>query len=609
MSGRLQGLGVVVTRPRAAAERLAAELAREGARPLVFPALEIEDVAPGPALAQALDELPAAALAIFVSANAVERGLAAARARGPWPEGVAVAAVGDATAEALRNSGFARVISPASRQDSEGLLEAPELQAVLGKGIVIFRGEGGREKLKEALEERGARVTYAECYRRARPDEDPALLRAALERGEVQAVVAHSAETLENFMAMAGEAAAPHLARAALVVPHEAIARHPGAAGFARVLVAPPGTAALVDTLSQLRQTAPPPMPAPSPPPATPATPPRPAARRAGGDRFARLLAAVALVATAACAWIAIDARRSLETLEAQATSRLGELGTAERTLRASLEQAQADLRDAQSRVSQLESRAAEAQEQRVALEEMYRDISRSTDDRLLAEVEQMLVIAAQQLQLAGNVRGALVALQAADQRLARAEKLAASPLRRAITQDMERLRAVPQLDTVGLALKLDGLVAQVDALPLPLAESPPPPRAIRVRAADENTFARAARDLWDEMKGLVRIRSLDTPEPLLLAPSQAYFLRENLKLRLLAARVSLLARDEASFREDLKGAQAYIAKYFDAKAKPTAATLATLKQVADTPIAAATPDINASLAAARSARAAREKR
>ena len=167
----------------------------------------------------------------------------------------------------------------------------------------------------------------------------------------------------------------------------------------------------------------------------------------------------------------------------------------------------------------------------------------------------------------------------------------------------------MPQLDTVGLALKLDGLIAQVDALPLPLADSPPPARAIRVRAGEENTFARAARDLWDEMKGLVRIRSLDTPEPLLLAPSQAYFLRENLKLRLLAARVSLLARDEASFREDLKGAQAYIAKYFDAKAKPTAATLATLKQVADTPIAAATPDINASLAAARSARAAREKR
>ena len=104
-----------------------------------------------------------------------------ARARGPWPSGVPVAAIGDATAEALRNSGFPAVISPPVRHDSEGLLEMPELQSVRDKSIVVFRGEGGREKLKEALEERGARVTYAECYRRVRPQADAQPLAAALE--------------------------------------------------------------------------------------------------------------------------------------------------------------------------------------------------------------------------------------------------------------------------------------------------------------------------------------------------------------------------------------------------------------------------------------------
>jgi uncharacterized protein HemX len=94
-----------------------------------------------------------------------------------------------------------------------------------------------------------------------------------------------------------------------------------------------------------------------------------------------------------------------------------------------------------------------------------------------------------------------------------------------------------------------------------------------------------------------------------LLAPGQAYFLRENLKLRLLAARVALLARDEASFREDLRATQAWVAKYFDTKAKSTAAALAALRQVADSPVNIAVPDINASLAAVRTARAAREKR
>src|SRR5260221_8955853 len=103
----------------------------------------------------------------------------------------------------------------------------------------------------------------------------------------------------------------------------------------------------------------------------------------------------------------------------------------------------------------------------------MYRELSRSADDRVLSEVEQMLVLASQQLQLAGNVRGALAALQAADQRLARADKLAATPLRRAITQDMDRLKAVPQADTVGIAVKLDGRIAQSEAPPLLVAETP----------------------------------------------------------------------------------------------------------------------------------------
>ena len=110
-------------------------------------------------------------------------------------------------------------------------------------------------------------------------------------------------------------------------------------------------------------------------------------------------------------------------------------------------------------------------------------------------------------------------------------------------------------------------------------------------------------------MKGLVRIRDLETTDAPLLAPSQIYFLRENLRLRLLSARVALPARDEPSFREDLRAAQAWIVKYFDPRAKPTTVALATLKQVAESPVAIAVPDINASLAAVRAARAAREKR
>lgn len=256
-AGRLDGVGVVITRPREAAEVLAAELAREGARTFVFPTLAIEDLEPSPALEAALANLARARLAIFVSAHAVEKGLASVRRRGPWPRGAAVAAVGEATAKALRNSGFAHVISPRERHDSEALAQLPELQAdrVSGENIVIFRGQGGRERLKQLLEERGARVVYAECYRRVRPQGDPRPLLQAWARGEVHAVSALSGETLENFVAMVGLEGEAMLGSVALVVPHPAVGAHREARRFARVVVAGPGAEGIGEALSRLRVT------------------------------------------------------------------------------------------------------------------------------------------------------------------------------------------------------------------------------------------------------------------------------------------------------------------------------------------------------------------
>lgn len=327
-------------------------------------------------------------------------------------------------------------------------------------------------------------------------------------------------------------------------------------------------------------------------------------------DRLARALALLAIAAAVAIGWLAIEARLAVRSMETSAGGRLAELGSDSARTQAGLAQTQAALREAQARIGELESRIADTQQQRAALEEMYKDLARSADDRVLSEVEQMLVLASQQLQLAGNVRAALAALQAADQRLAKADKLAATPLRRAIAADMERLKAVPQVDTVGIAVKIDGLINQADTLPLVISENLPPPRpASRWRPVDDRGgFSRAARDFWDEMKGLVRIRDMETTDTALLTPAQSYFLRENLKLRLLSARVALLARDEPSFREDMRATQAWVARYFDPHAKPTTVALTTIRQLADTPVSIALPDVNASLAAVRSARAAREK-
>jgi uroporphyrinogen-III synthase len=253
----LEGLGVVLTRPEGAAGEIARELEQAGARTFLFPALAIRPIEDSAALDAVLDTLAKCDLAIFVSANAVEAGFAALGRLGiAWPKGLLAAAVGELTAAALRNSGVPRVISPQEGFDSEALLALPELQAVQGRNTIVFRGEGGREHLKQVLESRGARVAYAECYRRERPEVDPAPLLAAWARGEVQVVGVLSAETLENFVAMIGPEGRSRLASTVLVVTHEAIARHAEARRFGRVLVSRPGAAALAATLARVRDPA-----------------------------------------------------------------------------------------------------------------------------------------------------------------------------------------------------------------------------------------------------------------------------------------------------------------------------------------------------------------
>ena len=271
------------------------------------------------------------------------------------------------------------------------------------------------------------------------------------------------------------------------------------------------------------------------------------------------------------------------------------------------------DLRDAQNRVAQLEGKLAELQNQRVAIEEMTRDLARAPEDWLLAEIEQTLNIASRELILAGNVRAAIVALQTADQRLSRAEKVQAAPLRRAITQDLERLKAIPAIDTQGIALKLDNLSALASTLPLAVPTSMKDldglrPSGLAESKADLPWWRQMWRDFAHEMSDLIRIRELEPNEAALITPQQAIFVRENLKLRLLSARTSLLARDEANFKEDLKTARELIAKYFDQKAKVNQNAITSLKLLADNAVSIAAPDIVQSLNAVRAARAARER-
>ena len=229
---------------------MAALIRAAGGEPVLFPVIEIldpEDVQPLFAL---IDRLDAFDLAIFVSANAVQKALDLVHARRVWPAGLRVATVGRGSERELHRHGFADVIAPRERFDSEALLDLPALQDVTGKRVVIFRGDGGRELLGDALAARGATVEYAECYRRRRPDADATPLLALLARHELDALSVTSSEGLANLYGMLGEAAWRWMRETPLFAPHERIAAAARVLGVQTVVLTGPGDEGLVAGLA-----------------------------------------------------------------------------------------------------------------------------------------------------------------------------------------------------------------------------------------------------------------------------------------------------------------------------------------------------------------------
>lgn len=214
----LAGVRVLVTRPAHQAESLARLIEAAGGEAIRFPTLEIAAPRDTAALERRLAALDDFDLAIFISPNAVTHALPLLRARGGWPARVAVAAIGRGTAQALTQAGIQNVIAPADGADTEALLAVPPLRRVAGKRIVIFRGEGGRALLGDTLAARGARVEFAECYRRVRPTADAAPLGARLRAGGIDIVTATSVESLHNLHDMLDAAARERLRHTPIVV-------------------------------------------------------------------------------------------------------------------------------------------------------------------------------------------------------------------------------------------------------------------------------------------------------------------------------------------------------------------------------------------------------
>jgi len=645
---------VVITRPAGQSSELAARLAAAGIVTLDFPLIDIAPVADDTPLRAALASLERYALVVFVSPNAIDHAFAYSGAI--WPHALPIGVVGPGSVQALVRHGVAapahNVISPPSgtdddsaRFDSEGLFAALDTALgaanLEGKRVLIVRGDGGREWLAERLREAGAEVETVAAYRRLVPEPSIGAWARVHEllAGAPHAWLLTSSEGVRNLHELAQEhLTADELAQlkhATLVTPHPRIAQTARALGFESITVSGAGDERIARALLAAAPAAAPSVVQPVPsnpahsrmtetnastkaspqPAATTGLPPNPpftpyeAQKRRSASGPLLWFVVVIIACAAGVGGYALN--RKLERAEQQLAQRQQANDTQTNELRIKTEQALATVHQSDSQVAQLEGKLADAQSAQQALQQQYADLARNRDDWTLAEVGQMLSAASQQLQLTGNTQLALFALQSADTRLAASDSAQVVAVRKAIAQDIDKLKAAPSTDLTGLAIKLDNAIDQVDGLPLsgeaPIAHATPK----AATWADTDKVAAATGEprwkVWwrevstgigQQLTSLVQVRRIDNADAMLISPDQGYFVRENLKMRLLSARLALLSRNQTTLKSDLHAADAALTRYFDNSSKKTQTVVDLVKQVDTGSAAVELPNLNTSLQA-----------
>ena len=302
---------------------------------------------------------------------------------------------------------------------------------------------------------------------------------------------------------------------------------------------------------------------------------------------------------------------QKLSRIQEQLARQSADAGQQSMEAKAWAKQAQETVKDSAARLTLLETRLGEVALQRGQLEELIQSLSRSRDENLVVDIEAALRMAQQQSQLTGSMEPLLAALKSAQLRVQRAAQPRLAPVLRALEKDQERLNTTAVFDLPGLLIKLDEGVALVDGLVLANQELP---TVAMNRSVAQEGVAGPAPSWWlaglmqfaDQLKGLVRVSRIELPEAALMSPEQGFFLRENLKLKLLNARLGLLARQKDAARADLASAAVTVRRYADASSRKTTQLLQLLEQSGTQLKASEMPRLEGSLTALSTAAAGR---
>jgi len=337
--------------------------------------------------------------------------------------------------------------------------------------------------------------------------------------------------------------------------------------------------------------------------PAAVAALPAPPAHAIGRALWIALIALLALVLVAlGLAW---KAEQRGVSLGQELVRRQQESAGQATEARLLAKQADEGTREAVAKLSLLEARLAEVAIQRGQLEDLIQSLSRSRDENLIVDIEAAIRVSLQQAALTGSAEPLVATLKQSDERLARYNQPRLEGVRRAISRDLDRVKAISVTDVATLTIKLDEAVRMVDELPLLATaevrkEAAAKPAAVAASAATAAasrppsasaglSWPQGWSEAWDgvaqrvgnEARALVRVTRIDHPDAVLLAPEQSFFLKENLKLRLLNARLALLSRQFETAHADLLGTQAALERYFDRSARRTQLAADLVKQVA----------------------------
>ena len=316
-------------------------------------------------------------------------------------------------------------------------------------------------------------------------------------------------------------------------------------------------------------------------------------------------IAAVALIAlvVSGLLW------QKLSSIQEQLARQSAQSGVQANEASATARRAQELAMETAAKLTVAEARLGEVSLQRTQLEELIQSLSRSRDENLVVDIESAVRLAQQQAQLTGSVEPLLAALKSAEVRVTRAAQPRLTPLQRAIARDVARIKATAQADTPALLVKLDELVLLADDLPVANAVTPPRGNEALKRKPEEDMAAwwmRLGALVHEELRNLIRVSRIEYPDAALLSPEQSFFLRENLKLKLLNARLGLLSRQIDSVRADLASANVAMGRYFDASSRKTQTAMELLQQVRGQMKALELPRVDDTLAALATAAAGR---